>query len=528
LRVEIQESFMKQRLMTIVALLSVLALAVTPSMRGIAGQALDFTGKIDPLVLADTAGSKSAHFLVVLKSQVNTRLVAALNAGQPGQAVYTALSLAASATQPAVVAALHQLGAPAATYTVVNLIATQGDRSLVDAMAARPDVAYITPDDAFKVPLEQPDPVAGVTAAPQAVPWNLSLVHADSLWAKGITGKGIVYANADTGVDWTHPALKSHYRGWNGSVENDAYNWWDAIHSSILGGTTNPCGYSSPHPCDDFGHGTHVMGTGIGQAPGNDPIGVAPGATWIACRNMDDGVGRPSTYIECLDFFLAPWDQNKKNPDPSKRPDVISNSYTCDPGNPPAGELCGLHDLQAAITNLTDAGVFFAAAAGNDGPACYTISKPPALEPAAFTVGATDFPSTTIAGFSSRGPVTVDGSGLRKPDLVAPGTDVVSSWLGGSYAAENGTSMATPHVAGAVALLWAAFPMLRHQVAQTEVLLERTAQPEKSGQLCGLDTADSIPNNVYGYGFLNIQAAYDDYWAHLFHVSLPLVRTSAP
>jgi len=514
---------MKRTLMTVVALFLVLVLAALPVMGGVTGQAVDPAGKIDPLVLADTAGGRSAHFLVVLKSQVNTRLVAAQNAGFPGQAVYTALSQAARTTQPAVVAALRQLGAPAATYTVVNLVATQGDRPVVDAMAARPDVAYITPDDAFKVPLEQPEAVA---AAPQAVQWNLSLVHADSLWAKGITGQGIVYANADTGVDWQHPALKSHYRGWDGLEEEDNYNWWDAIHTSISG-TTNPCGYSTSHPCDDYGHGTHTLGIGIGQAPGSDPIGVAPGATWIACRNMDGGVGRPSTYIECLDFFLAPWDQTHQNPDPSKRPDVVSNSYTCVPGDPPLGELCGLHDLQVAVTNLRNVGVFFAAAAGNSGSGCSTIDEPPALEPAAFTVGAANFQATTIAFFSSRGPVTVDGSGLRKPDLVAPGVGVVSSLPGGGYGEESGTSMATPHVAGAVALLWSAFPRLRHQVAQTETLLERTAQHEKPDQLCGQDTAGSIPNNEYGYGFLDIQAAYD-YQSAAVHLILPFVKNSAP
>jgi serine protease AprX len=518
---------MKQNLMAVVALGLVLVLAGMPSMGSFTVQAVTPAGKVDPLVLADTSGGRSAHFLVVLSAQVNTRLAAAQNPNLAGQAVYTELRQAASASQPAVVAALRQLGAPAATYTVVNMIATQGERSVVDAMAARPDVAFITPDDPFKVPLEPADPLGGVTAAPQVVPWNLSLVHADSLWAKGITGQGMVVANADTGVDWTHPALKSHYRGWDGSLEDDNYNWWDAIHSSITGTNTNPCGYSAPHPCDDYGHGTHTTGTAIGQAPGSDPIGVAPGATWIACRNMDGGVGRPSTYIECLDFFLAPWDQNHANPDPSKRPDVVSNSYTCVPGAPPVGETCGLHDLQAAVTNLRNAGVFFAAAAGNSGASgCSSVSEPPALEAAAFTVGAANYQAITIASFSSRGPVTVDGSGLRKPDLVAPGVNVVSSLPNGAYGSASGTSMATPHVAGAVALLWSAFPDLRHDVAQTELLLELTAQHEKPGQLCGQDTAVSIPNNIYGYGFLDLEAAYI-YQSSPYRLIFPFIVNSA-
>ena len=518
---------MKPGWKTRVAFVLVFALAGLPLMGAVDSQSVGWAAKIDPQVLADTTGGQSAHFLVVLASQVDTRAAAAQSPSPAGPSVYTALSQVASATQPAVVSALRQFGAPAQTFTVVNLIATQGNRALVYAMAARPDVAYVTPDDSFQVPLEQVDPLAPVTAsAPQTVSWNLSLVHADSLWAKSITGQGIVIAIADTGVAWTHPALKSHYRGWDGSLESDSFNWWDAIHTSITG-LHNICPYSSPQPCDDYGHGTHVTGTALGQAAGSDPIGVAPGATWIACRNMDGGVGRPSTYIECLDFFLAPWDQNHANPDPTQRPDIVSNSYTCVPGAAPVGETCGLHDLQAAVTNLRNMGTFFASAAGNAGPACETVNQPPGLEQAAFSVGATAKFVTTIASFSSRGPVTIDGSGLRKPDLVAPGSSILSSWLNNNYVALDGTSMATPHVAGAVALLWSAFPELRGQVAITEVLLEQTAQHEKSTQRCGSDTVDSIPNNVYGYGFLDILAAYN-FQSTASHVVLPFIRSDAP
>src|SRR5690606_22063492 len=160
-------------------------------------------------------------------------------------------------------------------------------------------------------------------------------------------------------------ALIRQYRGWNGSTASHAYNWWDAIEGDLNGDGQNPCGLNSPEPCDDHGHGTHTLGTGVGSDGSANQIGVAPGAQWMACRNMENGVGRPSTYLECLEFFLAPWDANKANPDPARRPHVVNNSYAC-----PPSEECTAHSLQMAVENLTAAGVFFVASAGNSGPSC--------------------------------------------------------------------------------------------------------------------------------------------------------------
>ena len=485
-----------------------LILVLLFGMEGAAGQTLDPALKISPAVQADTAGGQTAHFLVVLRNQPDTALVAAASPlAQRGVRVYATLQQAAQRSQPSVVAQLGALGASYHTYTVVNLIAVVGGREVVEAMAARPDVAYITPDRAFRAQLEVP--VTGVSisqgsaSAPQGIEWNLSRIHADAVWSKGFTGQGIVYANADTGVDWQHPALKPHYRGWNGAIADHNYNWWDAIHQDISGNNSNPCGFNRPDPCDDFGHGTHTTGIGVGDDNAGNQIGVAPGAKWIACRNMDDGVGRPSTYIECMDFFLAPWDLNHLNPDPARRPDVVSNSYGC-----PPSELCGPHDLQAAMQNLRNAGIFFSASAGNDGSACSTVNDPPGLEDSAITVGATDS-TDTIALLSSRGPVTVDGSNRRKPDLVAPGIGVRSSIPGTGYATMSGTSMAAPHVAGAAALLWSAFASLRGNVDLTETVLAQSASHKTTTQGCGGDSPSAVPNNVYGYGLVDVLAAYN-------------------
>ena len=458
---------------------------------------------VDPRVLEDTANGQVAHFLVYLNRQADARGAAgtARDRNQRGQAVFDALRGAAAASQPAVRAQLDGLGAKYRAYWIVNAFAVEGNRAVVEALANRPDVQAIESDRSFYVQPEQPE-----TLSPQAatsVEWNLSWINVPSVWALGDTGQNTVYANADTGVQWNHPALKPHYRGWNGTSADHNYNWWDAIHADI-DGNGNPCGFNLTVPCDDNGHGTHTMGTGVGDDGAGNQIGVAPGAKWIGCRNMDANVGRPSTYIECMQFFLAPTDLNGNNPDPSKRPDAVGNSYTC-----PSSELCTANSLLTAMDNLRAAGVFMATSAGNSGSACSTISDPPALYDSAITVGATGFQTNTIASYSSRGPVTADGSNRKKPDLVAPGSSVRSSYPTNSYATLSGTSMASPHVAGAVALLWSAFPNLRGNVDHTEFILQQTAVHLTTTQGCGGDSSSQVPNNVYGYGRIDVLAAYN-------------------
>ncbi len=464
------------------------------------GHASSQTAQVDARVLEDTADGRVGRFLVVLKVQAQSRAGAAsTDRATRARAVFDALRETAAATQLSIRAELDARGAKYRAYYIVNLLAVEGDRALVDALAARPDVLAIESDRAFRVPLEQP---ARAPTAPTGVEWNVGKINAPSLWARGYTGQGIVYANADTGVQWDHPALKGHYRGWNGATADHNSNWWDAIRAPIVGGSA--CGYASPVPCDDHGHGTHTTGTGVGDDGAGNQIGVAPGARWIACRNMDNGVGRPSTYIECFQFFLAPTDLNGNNPDPARHADVVGNSYAC-----PPEELCSPNSLLAAMDNLRAAGIFMSVSAGNEGAGgCSTVGDPPGIYDSAISVGATGA-TDNIASFSSRGPVTVDGSNRRKPDLVAPGVGVRSSWVSNLYRDESGTSMAAPHVAGAAALLWSAFPQLRHNVDLTESILQQSAVHLTSAQGCGGDSASQVPNNVYGYGRIDVNAAYN-------------------
>jgi plastocyanin len=246
----------------------------------------------------------------------------------------------------------------------------------------------------------------------------------------------------------------------------------------------------------------------IGDDGGANQIGMAPSAKWIACHNMDEGVGRPSTYIECMQFFLAPTDLSGQHPDPSKRPDTVGNSYGCPLGPPPGGETCTASSMRTAMDNLRAAGVFMSVSAGNSGPGCGSVDAPPGTHDSAVTIAATDS-GDNVASFSSRGPVTIDGSNRRKPDLAAPGVGVRSSYPTNTYASLSGTSMASPHVAGAVVLLWSAFPGLRRDVDETEKILQQSAVRKTTNQTCGGIPGSTFPNNIVGYGRIDVLAAYN-------------------
>jgi len=372
------------------------------------------------------------------------------------------------------------------------------NRSVALQLASRKDVVVLEPNKEFRVDLETPEVVEDTlnVSSPNAIEWNILWVKAEKVWPQ-YKGEGHVIANADTGVAWQHPALIQRYRGNQGSV-NHNYNWWDAIHS----GGSNRCGLDSQVPCDDNGHGTHTTGTAVGLNPATDTyIGVAPAATWIACRNMNAGLGTPQTYIECLQFFVAPTDLNGNNPNPSLAPHSIGNSYGC-----PPSEGCAVDSLKEAVSNVVNAGIFMSVSAGNSGPSCASVNDPPALYDDSFSVGALGARSRTIASYSSRGPVRLDQSNRLKPNIVCPGSSVRSSYPPSGYATLSGTSMASPHVTGAIPLIWQAKPSLLRDVKGTYKLLEQTAIAVPTRSCQGANDPD-VPNNVYGYGDMDIEAA---------------------
>src|SRR5438552_4155141 len=456
--------------------------------------------KIAPWVMEHTANGQQTEFFIELADQADLSGAANLpTKAEKGRFVYQTLLEKAQTTQRPILQSLQERGIDYQSFYIINAVLVKGDRQRAEPLAERPDVAHNSGNPVIHNDLPQPGPVEeSPPHDPATIEPGISNTHAPQVWALGFTGQNIVIASADTGNRWTHSALKPHYRGWDGVNANHNYNWHDSIHDSV----SNPCGNDSPFPCDDFFHGSHTLGTAIGDDGMGNQIGMAPGAKWIGCRNLDQGNGTPARYMECMQFILAPYPINwtPNEGDPTKSPDITINSWGC-----PASEGCSANTLQAAVEAQAAAGIMMVVAAGNGGSACSTVTDPPSLYAASYTAGALITGTDTIAGFSSRGPVTVDGSGRIKPDICAPGTGTRSASNTGdnAYTTASGTSMATPHIAGAMGLLWCALPSLRHQITMSRDALNNAAVHIASTQ-CG--TAGP-PNNVYGWGRVDIAAA---------------------
>ncbi len=453
--------------------------------------------KVDPWVMSKAGTGAGTEFIVFLADQADLSGASGLETkAEKGRFVVDALRRTAAKTQKPILAQLKALGVEHRGYWISNMIWVRGDLDIVRHMAENKDVFHIYANPSVRIDERLQGPHGEKSKAPDAIEWNISLVGAPDVWALGIDGEGAVVAGQDTGYMWDHPALVEQYRG--GPAGDHAYNWHDAIHSG--GGS---CGSDSPEPCDDHGHGTHTMGTIVGDDGIGNQVGMAPGAQWIGCRNMDQGAGTPTTYAECYQFFIAPTDLDDLNPDPAKAPDVINNSWGC----PPSEGCTDPNVLLSVVQAVRAAGIVTVHSAGNSGSSCSTVSDPAAIYGESFSVGATDS-SDDIANFSSRGPVTIDGSNRLKPDISAPGVNIRSSTRDGGYQGGwDGTSMAGPHVAGLVALVISATPEIAGNVDGVEAVIEQSALHLTTTQGCGGDAGDAVPNNVFGWGRIDAVAA---------------------
>jgi hypothetical protein len=392
-----------------------------------------------------------------------------------GRMVHGGLTSTAARTQAPLRQWLSSRNIEHKAFWIVNAIKVIADQSIVDEIAKRPEVSKIVADPTVMLiqPIRSTRTDKDVF---QAIEWGLDNIGAPRVWEEfGVRGEGIVVADIDTGAEFTHPAVVRQYRGNEGDgVFNHDYNWFDVIGDCV------------DAPCDNIAHGTHTLGTMIGEdESAENQIGVAPRAKWIATRPCDFSCSMEN-FIRSGEWVLAPTDRAGQNPRPDLRPHVVNNSWGFGGGD----------DFYLAIVRAwVDAGIFPAFAAGNEGSSCSTLRSPGDYGES-FTVGAHDI-DNNIAFFSSRGSSLFDGS--VKPDLTAPGVFVRSSVPGGGYDFFDGTSMATPHLAGAVALMLSAAPALVNDVEATRAILEQTAINVEDLS-CGGTVED---NNVWGEGRLD-------------------------
>lgn len=444
--------------------------------------------KIDPELRQSFRQQPTAEFWIRFEDRAD--LDPALDIAdwtERGQFVYDALTQTAESSLAGVAPQLEAAGVEYTSYPIANAVLVEGGtEGLALDLAENRQVAEVheTPQ------VELVEPVLPTTAEPapraaQAGPeWGLEYVNAPEAWERGATGAGITVSNLDSGVQFDHPALVASYRGArdDGTFDHD-YNWFT---------TRGDCGSG---PCDDNGHGTHTMGTMVGDDGAGNQVGVAPEAQWIATNGCCEESGF-QTLLDSGWWLLAPTDLDGRNPDVSRRPHVVNNSWGSS-----AEHAFG--DFFTAIDEAwTAAGMFAVWSAGNTSPAaaCDTVSSPGA-HPDAYSVGA--FASNGVLGaFSRKG----EGEGgVVKPEISAPGVNVRSSWPGGGYHAISGTSMAAPHVAGAVAALWSYDPTLVGQIARTRALLAESAV-DVDDTSCG-GTAQF--NNKYGEGRLDLVRLLD-------------------
>ena len=376
------------------------------------------------------------------------------------------------------------------SYWISNLVVAEVTKAYVYALTARSDIAQI--ESNFTVSLIEPiidDLGLGENSRGIGVSPGLRVIRADEVWYElGITGAGTIQAGCDTGVDGTHPALGSRWRGNNGHPASEC--WLSVLNNG-----------HDDFPYDGYGHGTHVMGTQTGLAP-DDTVGVAWGALWIACDAINQGVGSgfDNDVIQCYQWLADPDGNPETNDDV---PDVVQNSWRINEGF--GGDYTDCDSRWwAVIDGCEAAGCVSTWSAGNEGPSATSIGSPADRATTltnCFSVGAIDGHSGypyDIAGFSSRGPTGCDVPPERKlkPEVCAPGVSVYSSVPGGGYSSSySGTSMAGPHVAGVVALMREANPDADVDLIK-EILMDTCVDHGSAGE-----------DNTFGWGVIDAYEA---------------------
>ena len=413
--------------------------------------------------LASLKPGEMVTVIVTLKDQFRSDFGALQKAPNKQQVAIEALQAHARSSQQAISAVLetnHSQGhvANVIPFWIFNGLSVTATADVIQELATRGDVLGITSDTTNIVPVDS------VNSAPPAD--NVSAIKAPSVWNLGYYGQGVVVANMDTGVDISHPELSARWRGGSDS-------WYD------------PYNQHPTTPTDINGHGTWTMGVMVAGDGSGTTLGVAPQSRWVAVKIFNDSGTATSTAIHLGFQWLLDPDGNPATPD---APQVVNNSWAY--GSPG----CNL-EFQNDLAALRLVGILPVFSAGNYGPNSST-SVSPANYPEAFAIGAVDN-SGSLQTYSGRGPSACGEPSSFYPELVAPGANITTTDLYGLYTQESGTSMAAPHVSGALALLISAFPGISTE-SQAAALMNTA-----------VDLGSGGPDNDFGYGMIDALAAYN-------------------
>ena len=457
---------------------------------------------VEQVVYEEFSATGSASYWVDFYSQADLSGAEKLDWSSRGWYVYEQLKKTADESQAKFLQSLDKSGTPYQSFWIKNTVLVENSSlNTLNAVLNFPDVERVYARKSYF--LDNADTSSATTSLGLAsIEPNLTHINADDVWSMGIDGAGLVVANIDTGVRYTHQALVNQYRGNNGdgSFTHD-YNWY------------NPDDLKDNAPRDGHGHGTHTMGTILGADGVSNTIGVAPGAEWIACVGCPDGNCTDSALLTCGQWIAAPTNLTGASPNPDMRPNIVNNSW---------GDCGKNYDAWYAvvIANWHAAGIYPIFSNGNTSNCGYT--KPPGLNtvgnPARYGnvtgVGSTGTQNGQYATHSNWGPTdnmdTINQTGFAdlKPQVVAPGVDIRSavSTSDTSFAISTGTSMSAPHVAGLVALIWQAAPCMLGDYAKTENIIEQTATDITYDDESGA-TPTNFPNFATGWGEIDALAA---------------------
>lgn len=461
--------------------------------------------EIDPRLSDHMTTQGHDGYLIYLRPYPDLSPAYQMDWNERGRFVASALQKVAEESQTALKAYLDKRNVSYRAFWVDNVIVVQdSSKAVFEELKAFPEIKLLQtlPHPQLMDAEETKTPTR--TLLPTSIEPNLTHINVDQVWAQGIDGQGIVVANIDSGVRYTHLALVSQYRGnlGNDTFDNN-YNWWDPAP-----------GGGSRAPEDPDGHGSHTMGIIVGDDNGANKIGVAPGAQWIACKTFETlDEDYTISLLECGQFMVAPWNLNGTNPDSDKRPHIVNNSW---------GD-CGFtynNWYDGILNSWLASGIYPIFANGNasncgyDTPPGLNTVTTPARSGKVTAVGSTGLNNGLYAPHSTWGPtdnpdlINPRGHADLKPQVVAPGVGIRSAMRDSdtAYIYLSGTSMSAPHVAGLVALMWEAAPCLLGDYANTETIIEQTATPIAYNDGYGA----RVPNYATGWGEINALKAVNE------------------